>query len=135
MQGCPEHLGEQPRGDAFPGDLAQGLRQGRERVLQWLRGVLLRVRQTAVELEQRVIDRGAALGEVEVGTSQNGHPLAGCSRRPSPSTSQPSSLGTLEGDRTDDVALAPEVAVADRLPVLDALRESAMRSKTSAVQP
>ncbi|CAM5660524.1 hypothetical protein SALBM311S_09880 [Streptomyces alboniger] len=54
---APEHLGEQSRVDAVPGDLAEAFQQRGESVLERFRGVLLCVRETAVELEDGVVDR------------------------------------------------------------------------------
>ena len=114
VQGRPEHLGEQPRVDAVPGDLAEGLQQGGEGVLQRLRGVLLRVRQAAVELEQGVVDRRVACGEVEVGAGEGGDPGARAVRGGGRGPHRRGQFGgALQGDGADDLALAAEVAVED----------------------
>src|SRR4029079_13622099 len=76
VQGCPERLGEQARVDAVPGDLAEGLKECGEGVLERFRGVLLGVCEAAVECEDGVVDRWVACGEVEVGAREGGDPGA-----------------------------------------------------------
>ncbi len=126
MQGRPEHLGEQSRVDAVPGDLPEAFQQGGEGVLQRLWGVVVREGQTAVELEHGVVDRRVAYGEFEVGAGERGdpgaRPVGGRGRGPQRS----GHLGSaFEGDGADDLALAAEVTVENGLAVFDALGEPA----------
>jgi hypothetical protein len=98
--------------DAVPGDLAESLQQGGERVLERFRGVLLRVGQATVELEERVVDRRVALGEVEVAAGEGGDPGTGTVRVRRSGPQRGGQLGrACERDGADDLPFAAEVAV------------------------
>lgn len=134
MQGCPEQLGEQTRCDAVPGDLAEGLQQCGEGVFQRFRGVVLREREAAVELENGVVNRRVVLGEVEVRAGEGGDPGARTVHIEGRGPYRSRQFGgSLESDSADDLAFAAEVAVENGLAVLDAFGEPAGGDRVPAL--
>ena len=130
VQGAPDDLGVGV--DVTPGERCERLSQFGEGVLEW--GGLVGLGEGKLgEGEHRVVESGPSVSEVEVGAREGEQRAARRSRRgPGVAQRLGKSGEPIEGHGPDDRALAGEVAVEDRLAVLDRFGQTSGRHRVPA---